>query len=183
MTDFLFHIIVIGGLAVCALKGFYDRLTEQVPSCFGIAFGIVCSYIFRFPVEDYLSAFINPREYGVDGEFVLSNFSCTLIFIIAYSIFYLCTYVLKLFFRILDTGLLDNISGAIFGMIRGAIFISIALNVWLALFPDSRLLKYAMHDDGDIVHEVMLLSPFMLGSENVDELAHKIQLEKAKTIS
>ena len=183
MTDFIFHIFVIGGLALCAVKGFRDKLTEQVPGCFGIAFGILCSYIFRFPVEDYLATFIRPQDYGADGVFVLSNFSCILIFLVAYTVFYICTYVLKYFFRILDTGILDNITGAVFGMLQGAVFISIALNVWLCLWPESRLLKYAMHDDGDIVHEVMLLAPFMLGSESVDELAHKIQLEKAKTIS
>ncbi|MDE5807404.1 MAG: CvpA family protein [Muribaculaceae bacterium] len=183
MADLLYHLVIITALALGTIKGFRERITSQTPSCFGIAFGVLCSYIFRFPAEEIVSSFLKSELTGVDGEFVLSNLSCTLIFIIAYTIFYLCTYVLKLFFRMIDTGMLDNIAGAIFGAFRGAFFISIALNLWLAVSPDSCLLKYAMHDDGDIVHEVMLLSPFMLGSESVDELAHKIQLEEAKYIS
>lgn len=183
MTDLLYHLIVIAVLAFGTIKGFRQRLTTQVPSCIGIAFGILCSYIFRFPTEEMVRSFLKAEAAGVEGNFIISNLSCTLIFIISYTVFYLCTYVLKFFFKMLDTGLLDNISGAIFGAMRGALFISMAYNVWLAVFPDCRLLKYAMHDDGDIVHEVMLISPFFLGSENVDELAHKVQLEQAKTIS
>ena len=183
MIDFLFHIIVIALLVLGVVNGYRERLTAMVPSCFGIAFGVICSYIFRFPVEELVRDFLKNEITGINGEFIVSNLSCTLIFIISYTIFYFCTYILKFFFRILDTGLLDNISGAIFGALRTALFISMAYNLWLAVSPDSRLLKYAMHDDGDIVHEVMLLAPFMLGSENVDELAHKVQLEHAKTIS
>lgn len=183
MTDLLYHLIVIAVLAFGTIKGFRQRLTTQVPSCIAIAFGIVCSYIFRFPTEELVRSFLKAEANGVDGEFVISNLACTLIFIISYTIFYLCTYVLKFFLRMLETGLLDNIAGAIFGVMRGALFISMAYNLLLSVFPDSRLLKYAMHDDGDIVHEVMLISPFMLGSESVDELAHKVQLEQAKTIS
>ncbi len=183
MTDLLYHLIVIAALAFGTIRGFQKKLTTQVPSCIGIAFGIVCSYIFRFPTEELVRGFLKAEATGVDGNFVISNLAVTLIFIIAYTIFYLCTYILKFFFKMLDTGLLDNISGAIFGALRAALFISMAYNLWLSLFPDCRLLKYAMHDDGDIVHEVMLISPFMLGSESVDELAHKVQLEEAKTIS
>ncbi|MDE6297933.1 MAG: CvpA family protein [Muribaculaceae bacterium] len=183
MTDLLFHIIVIGLLTLGAVRGFREKLTTQVPSCFGIAFGILCSYIFRFPVEQQVKSFLVAETTGVDGEFIVSNLSCALIFIVAYTVFFFCTYILKFFFRMLETGLLDNISGALLGIFRSALFVSIAYNVWLSVFPDSRLLKYAMHDDGDIVHEVMLLGPFLLGSESVDELAHKVQLEQAKTIS
>ena len=183
MTDLLFHLAVIIELAAGTIRGFRQRLTSQVPSCIGVAFGILCSYIFRFPAEELVSSFLKAEVKGVDGEFVLSNLSCTLIFILAYTLFYLCTYILKFFFRMIETGMLDNICGALFGAFRGALFVSMALNIWLSVLPESRLLKYAMHDDGDIVHEVMLLSPFMLGSESVDELAHKVQLEQAKTIS
>lgn len=183
MTDLFFHLLVILTLALGTIRGFRHKLTEQSPSCFGIAFGVLCSYIFRFPAEEFVAGFLRSETTGVDGEFVLSNLSCTLIFILAYTAFYLATYVLRLFFRMFDTGMLDNIMGALFGVFRGAFFLSIALNIWLCVNPDSRLLKYAMHDDGDIVHEVMLISPYLLGSESVDELAHKIQLEEAKTIS
>lgn len=183
MTDLLYHLIVIAVLAFGIFKGFRKQFSSQVPSCIGIAFGILCSYIFRFPAEEWLMSFLNGEINSVDGNFIVSNLACTLIFIIAYSVFYLCTYPLKFAFRTIETGLLDSIAGALFGIIRAALFISIAYNIWLALFPDSKLLKYAMHDDGDIVHEVMLISPIMLGSESVDELAHKVQLEQAKTIS
>ncbi|MDE7413847.1 MAG: CvpA family protein [Muribaculaceae bacterium] len=183
MADFAFHIIVILVLAFSTIKGFRDRLSSMTPSAFGIAFGVLCSYIFRFPVEEYVRTTLPYEASSVEGEFIISNISCSLIFIIAFTIFFFSTYVLKYLFKKIDTGLLDNISGALFGAFRGALYISIAYNLFLAVFPDSRLLKYAMHDDGDIVHEVMLISPFLLGSESVDELAHKVQLEKAKTIS
>ncbi|MDE6717903.1 MAG: CvpA family protein [Muribaculaceae bacterium] len=183
MTDFAFHIIVIAALAVGTIKGFRDKLTSQVPSALGITFGILCSYLFRLPVEEYVASTLVAETGHVEGGFIISNISCTLIFIITYAIFFFCTYVLKFFFRMIETGMLDSIAGAIFGVARAALFVSMSYNLFLSLFPDSRLLDYAMHDDGDIVHEVMLLSPFLLGSESVDELAHKVQLDKARYIS
>ncbi|MDE6866352.1 MAG: CvpA family protein [Muribaculaceae bacterium] len=183
MTDFIFHIIVIGALAIGAVRGFRERFTQQIPCWLAIFFALLCSHIFLVPAEDWVAEVLKEECKGVDGEFVLSNLASTLIFIIAFTVFYLCTFILKFFFRLLDTGLLDNVLGALGGMLHAAIFISMAYNLWLSLFPESRLLKYAMHDDGDIVHEVMLLSPFLLGSESVDELAHKFQLEQAKYIS
>lgn len=183
MTDLFYHLVVIIALALGTIRGFRRKLTMQAPSCFGVAFGILCSNIFRYPAEELVSDFLRAETAGVDGEFVLSNLSCTLVFILAYTAFYLATYILRLFFRMLDTSMLDNILGALFGVFRAAFFLSIALNAWLCVNPDSRLIKYAMHDDGDIVHEVMLISPFLLGSESVDDLAHKIQLYQAKWIS
>jgi len=183
VADFIYHIIVIAIMALGILRGFRRKFTGQVPACFGIAFGILCSYLFRFPVEECLYSILPLAPAAPDTYFILSMIGCSLIFFLAYGVFYLCTMLLGMLMKMYETTMLDNIAGAIFGLFRYTLMLSIALNLFLCSFPDCRLLKYAMHDDGDIVHEVMLLSPYLTGSESVDEYAHKVQLEEAKTIS
>lgn len=82
-----------------------------------------------------------------------------------------------------DRTILDNLGGSLFAILRNMLFLSIALNLLVALDAHSVLLRSARSDDGNTVLETMLLSPALLGGENVEELAHKIQLEEAKKIS
>ena len=183
MADLFYHLLVIGIMAYGALRGFRRKFTGQVPFCFGIAFGMLCSYLFRFPVEEYLFSILPLDPEAPQTYFILSNLGCSMIFLFAYGVFYLCTLPLGMVMKMFETTMLDNIAGALFGLFRYSLMLSIALNLYLCNFSECRLLKYAMHDDGDIVHEVMLLAPYLIGSENVDEYAHRVQLEEAKTIS
>lgn len=63
------------------------------------------------------------------------------------------------------------------------LLVSMAYNLILGFDSGSVLLKSMKSDDGNIVEEVMLLAPAVLGCEGPDELAHRIQLEEAKKIS
>lgn len=183
MADLFFHLIVIVIAALGIYKGYRSGFVRQVPALIGLCFGVLCSYIFRFPVEEYISGIMSWERGRVEGGFVTSTISCALIFLIVSTLFRILTTPLKFFLSIFETGMLDKIAGSVLGLFRYALLISLFLNIWLCLDKDSRLLRYARSDDGDIVHETMLLSPWFLGSESIDELVHKLQLEEAKTIS
>lgn len=183
MTDLFFHLIVICIAALGIYKGYRSGFVRQVPALIGLCFGVLCSYIFRFPVEEYISGIMAWEKNKVECGFVTSNVSCALIFLIVSSLFQILTTPLKFFLSIFETGMLDSIAGALLGLLRYTLLVSIFLNILLCFNIDSRLLKYARSDDGDIVHETMLLAPWFLGSESIDDLVHKIQLEEAKTIS
>ncbi len=183
MSDLIYHLFVIVVLVVGIFKGFRQGFTRQVPSCIGLAVGALCSYVFRFPAEEWLEASMPAISQGPCGPFVISTLACSAIFLIAYTAFYIVTYPLSLIFRNIETGMLDAISGALFGLLNYGVMLSLFCNIFVCLFPDCRLMEYARHDDGDIVHEIMLLSPWILGSVSVDDLSHTLQLEHAKSIS
>lgn len=183
MTDLVYHLLVICIAALGILRGFRRRFTRQVPSVIGFSLAAICSYVFRFPVEDWLWAQMPDMATRVEGPFTVSTLACSGIYLLAYNVFRFCTAPLSLLFRKSDTGILDNISGACYGLLRYLMWVAIAYNLIVCIWPDSRLIKYARSDDGDIVHEVMLISPFFIGSENIDELTHRIQLDEASRIS
>lgn len=183
VIDIAFHLGVILVIFFSVIRGYKRGFIRQIPVCIGLCFGVLCSYIFRFPAEEYVASILPWVKGNVEESFVAGTVACAAIYFIASSIFQICTLPLRYVLSVFDTGLMDNISGAIFNLLRMSLILSIVYNLILCFGTDCRLLKYARSDDGDIVHEVMLLAPFMLGSESVDELAHKVQLEEAKTIS
>lgn len=183
IIDMLFHLAVIIVAFWTLLKGYKRGFMRQVPSCIGICFGILCAYIFRFPFENFISSFLHISPDRTDYLFVVSNISCALIYLFTSALFRICTYPLKFVLNVFETGILNNIAGALLYLFKGLLLISLFLNILLCMHPSSRLLYYARSDDGDIVHETMLLAPWLIGSENIDTLVHKYQLEDAKKIS
>ena len=183
MTDLVYHLFVILFLVWGAWSGYRKGFSQMVPSCIGLAVGALCSYVFRFPVEDWITSEFPDLARGSCGEFVVSTLACSSIFLISYTAFFLITYPLALIFRNIETGLFDSVAGAIVGLLKYGVFISLFFNLFVCLFPYCRLTEYARHDDGDIVHEIMLLSPWIMGSVNIDGLQHALQLEEAGHIS
>lgn len=182
MTDIVYHLLVICIAALGIFRGFRRRFTRQVPSVIGFAVAAVCSYVFRFPIEEWLWMRM-PDLNRVEGPFVVSTLACTGIYLTAYCVFRFCTAPLSLIFRKSDTGILDNISGAAYGLLNNLMWVSLVCNIIVCVWPGSRLLKYARSDDGDIVHEVMLISPFFISGDDIDDLTHRIQLDEASRIS
>lgn len=82
-----------------------------------------------------------------------------------------------------DRTILDNLGGAVYSLFKYMMFLSMAYNFIVVLNPGTVLLKSAKSDDGNAIEEVMLLSPALLGGQDVMDLSHLIQLEDAKKIS
>lgn len=183
MVDIAYHLAVIIIAALGILRGFRRRLSRQAASCTGMAIASVCCYIFRDPVREWILANIPAVNFAITGSFVVSTLAGAAIYVAFYNVFRFATAPLSLIFRRKETGILDNICGAVYGLLRYLIWVSMLLNLIVCFKPGSRLADYARHDDGDIVHEVMLISPFFTGSENIDDLSHRLQLDEASRIS
>ena len=61
--------------------------------------------------------------------------------------------------------------------------LSIIYNLLLCINPDSRLMRWQNANDGNIVEEVLALSPALLGGLGAEELSHQVQLREARKIS
>lgn len=175
--------IVIGVAAWGTLRGFRQRFSAQVPSLIGMAFGIVCARMFCEPAEQIITDLWMRNPDPVTYDYAVSNIACGLIYIVAYFLFKFVTMIVGKVLAARQTEILDNISGAILGLVRYMILLSVCYNLILSFSPDSRLLKSASADDGNVVREAMLISPALLGSESVLVLSHRRQLEEAKKIS
>ena len=166
----LYNLIIFAVAALAVVAGFRPGLSRQIPSAIGIAFGVVCARLLAPGLNQVLyGAF--PSVHGqVEQRFVYDTISTAIVFFSVYAIFVTVTGFLG---RILAEGMgtiLDNIGGALFGLFKWMLFLSIAYNLLLALNSRSVLLQSARSDDGNAVEEVMMLSPALLGGEDIEQL-------------
>lgn len=178
-----YTVLVLLTAAVSAVTGFRRGMARMTPAVIGTAFGIISARLLAPGLAGVLyGAF--PMVHGRPEEhFVYDTIGCAIVFFGVYFIFAAVTGFLGNVFKRDDRTILDNLGGSLFAILRNMLFLSIALNLLVALDAHSVLLRSARSDDGNTVLETMLLSPALLGGENVEELAHKIQLEEAKKIS
>lgn len=179
----IYIILVFAVVAVSILWGFYRRLSRQTSDIIGMAFGIICARLLSPAMQQILyGAF--PSVHGkLQQTFVYETVSSAAVFFIIYIIFRFVTMFLN---RIISRGehsIIDNIGGAVFGLFKYLLFLSIGYNLVIASDRDSSLINFMKSDDGNIIEGVLLISPAVLGGENAMELADKIQLEEAKKIS
>ena len=150
----LYNLIIFAVAALAVVAGFRRGLSRQIPSAIGIAFGVVCARLLAPGLNQVLyGAF--PSVHGqVEQRFVYDTISTAIVFFSVYAIFVTVTGFLG---RILAEGMgtiLDNIGGALFGLFKWMLFLSIAYNLLLALNSRSVLLQSARSDDGNAVEEV-----------------------------
>ncbi len=165
------------------MKGFNAGFMRQLPAFIAIAFGAICTHIFMDPgisVARDILPWLRGRE---SEDFVCSTIAVTIIFIVVYGIFRFATSVLGYLARAINTGMFNRIVGALFGLFRGTLWLSIAFNLIVCLQPRGELSSCARSDDGNLAGEVLLLAPAVLGSQDVEDLNHRLQLEDAKKIS
>lgn len=178
----VYHIIPLLVATLAFTKGYKKGFMKQIPNLIGFCFGIICAHIFSTPVEEILRSFLPAFSTHTQGHFFYSVFSRGLTYIIVYRLLSFCTGFLKIIFSS-SPEILGRISGSIFCSVRWVLMLSVVYNMWLGINPRSELLKYAKSDDGNIVEMTMLYGTAILGGDSVEDLAHKLQLEEAKSIS
>ena len=178
-----YHLIALLVFTYSVVRGYRKGVFRQVPMLIGFGLGVICAHLFAAPVEECLRDMFPSVATKPQGEFVYSIFSRGLIYLLVYELFSFITGFLKIFFAPLPKGMLGSLGGAAFMAVRYMLTLSVLYNFLLCWNMDSSLMRYAKSDDGNIVEEVMLIAPAILGGEDVGDLAHRLQLEAAKCIS
>lgn len=183
MPNAVYHVIALLVAALAAVWGFRRGLARQTPAVIGVAFGLVCARLLGPGLVDVLyGAF--PSVHGkVEQKFVYDTLSNAMVFFGIYAIFRTVTGFLGKVMASDDRTILDNIAGSLFGMFKYLLFLSIIFNFMAATNPRGELMRNVKADDGNVVEEVMLLGPALMGGEDALDLRHKLQLEEAKKIS
>lgn len=183
MLNVIYHMIAVGVAGASVVVGFRRGLARQTPAVIGVAFGIVSARLLAPGLDEVLyGAF--PSVHGkVEERFLYDTLSTGLVFFSIYAIFRTVTSFLGKVMASGDKSILDNLAGALFGLFKWILFLSIFFNFICGASEGSDLRRCARSDDGNIAEEVMLLAPTLLGGEDVVDLSHKIQLDEAKKIS
>lgn len=178
----LYHIIPLFVAAYALVRGYRKGIIKQIPKFIGFCFGIVCAHLFSPPVDEALRVLMPSIGTRVEGDYIYSVLATGVVYLFVYGVLDTCTRFLNLIFR-KRPEILGSIAGSLFCLIRYMLLLSVFYNLWLGMRPNSELLRYAKADDGNITELVMLISPAILGGKSVEDLAHTLQLEEAKSIS
>lgn len=165
------------------MRGFHKGFFRQLPLLIGFCFGVVCARLFCDPVMDFIRDLVPSLNSKVECDYVCSSIARGLIFLFVYEIFSIVTAFLRLLFKKSSSGILDSICGMVFAAVRYLLILSIVFNWLLCVHPRGPLLKYAESNDGNIIEEVMLIAPAILGGQSVENLSHTLQLQDASYIS
>lgn len=179
----IYFILVLVLALVGAFRGFRVGLIGQIASVLGVGFGLACAHVFELPVQEWLRDVFPSWQHRVSGEFSYSLAASSLLFLLTFVVFRTIGTVLTAALSLMRVGTLNSLGGSLFTVIEYLLFLSIAFNAFIAMSPRSSLMKTATADDGNIVRETMFIAPALLGCEDFEDLAHKVQLEDAKSIS
>lgn len=183
----MFYPILIIALCLYGLfSGWRKGMVRQVGSLLALAFGVVCARIFGPVLEPALAPVLHtgePGEASPMGVYVLSVVSGSIVFIVVSLALRLLAALLTSLLKVLCLGAVNSILGAVFGLCKWVVILSVALNLWLCITQEKRLLDYCDDGDGNVVETVMSVAPALMDTEGPDNLEHNLQMEEAKTIS
>lgn len=174
-------VIVVGSFAL--YRGYKRGLTGQISGILGFAFAIVFTYLFSKDVAALLEA-SGPSFISFPlPSFIYSVMASAIIYTVVYWVVKLLTNIFRKMLKIMNVGLLDRIFGSFFSLLKYMVGLSLIFNLLLCINPNSALLKYSQHDDGNLISGVLSIAPAILGCVSPDDLSHAIQLIEAKKIS
>lgn len=173
----------MGVALVAVFRGYRHGFVGQTAGVLGVAFGISAARVGAPELYGHIREMFPSWEESVTGTFSYDLLAAGLIFTASCLLFGLVGGVLGAALSVLRTGTLNALAGALFTLLKYLIFLSLGFNALVAFNPRSQLMRSATADDGNIVQGVMLLAPALLGTESVSELAHRIQLLDARSIS
>jgi membrane protein required for colicin V production len=179
----IYQILIV---AICIwgiIRGYRVGFTGQVGAILGIAFGSWTAGLFGGDVGDFLL-----KEVSLIQSFDSPEYTAQ---IVGSSICYGATFLLltavcaplSKILSVLGTGIVNSLTGAIVGLFKYAMLISILYNIIVGLDNDSVLLQYGSQGDGNLAEATMLLAPTLLGCQGFSDLSYQIQLKEASKIS
>lgn len=176
------NIVVCGVIFLAAVRGWRRGFTGQVGAVLGFAFGSVCAHIAAPELSPFIGELL-PDASGVERAYVSSFLTGSVVYVAVYLAASALTRVIASAMNVFQTTLIDALFGSLFSIFNSLLLLSLVFNLILCMKPEGPLLDTAAHGDGNAVGEVLLLAPAVVGSLDVDDLHHAVQIREARKIS
>lgn len=171
LFDLVIIVLAIGGGAVGWRKG----LTGQIGSLGGILLAVI---LCRWFGSDLAESFTSPTD-TAETKMLHSVLSYLLISVVAYSGVRIAAGFARDMFRTLHMTDLNRAGGALFGVFEWLLGLSLLINLWVAVFPNTELrTKHSV-----ITATVMDLGPVVLGSETVSDLMKFAETQRPESLN
>ena len=162
--DFLLIIVVIAA----TIYGYCKGILSQMGALAGVLIGILCCRLFADDVAAYFNSYFVDSTSTKSSSMFLNN-------IIAYIVVFLAAYFgAKLISKLLTTifakvklGVVNRFAGVVFAVVQALVLLSLGLNLWIALFPESELVT---SKKGYADERLVNLAPDILGSDMAKDI-------------
>lgn len=158
----LFDIVCILIIVAGGIYGFHRGAMAQIGSIFGVILGIILCQVFGpMLVNSFVSPSENPESYALT-----TVFAYVVIFALAYFIGRYIGVLLKTTVNAVHLSIIDKVCGSVFTVFEYALALSLFLNAWMSVFPNT-----ALKSNNTRVKEFVInFSPAVLGSPTVKEM-------------
>jgi uncharacterized membrane protein required for colicin V production len=157
LDTILIIIIVAGGF-----YGFRRGISGQLGSLAGTIFGVILCHAF----SDDLAAWFNSPQDNFQTRLLHTVLSYAVIFFATVLAGRLLSATIAKLLDALHLSLLNRVTGAAFTILLYTILLSLLLNIWITIFPDSELKS----TNDSVAQTTLNIGPKVLGSETVREV-------------
>lgn len=172
-------LLIIAIALAAVVTGWRKGLVTKLGRVAGVLAGIVCSRLWAPQVGVWLMGTPDVSD-SADTALLNSVVAYVVVFIAAFLAVTLLCSSLKSLLRLVHVSVLDRLGGVAFTLLEYMLMVSLALNLWVAVFPESTVRTSSTATAGTeiIGTSVLNLAPDLLGSEKVrsllDDTWHKI---------
>lgn len=160
-------IILIVVVVVAAIYGYYKGILSQIGALAGVLVGIICCRIFASDLTTILNDFFLDATSTTDSSrFLNSVVAQVVLFLVGYFGARWIASLMTTIFKKVKLNIVNRFAGAVFAVVQGLVIMSLVLNLWIAVFPESKLMKPST---GVVDERLINLAPDIFGSETAKE--------------
>ncbi|MGC8768685.1 CvpA family protein [Calditerrivibrio sp.] len=139
-------------LLVFTIKGFLRGLIWEI---FRIL-GIILSYLFSFQINPFSMKVL---EFFGFSPAMAKLFGFVLTFLIIFVLVITASYLTKKFFRAIKLGWIDKTGGALFGLLKSAVIMSILLSFVVSISPSSSFTRQLL--SSPVSSRIIAMNPYI----------------------
>lgn len=179
--EVLYQLLTVVALGAGCLIGIRRGITGQLGSLLGAIFGF-CAAAILWPDTAAWVAQAWPSTAGMPPLPMYLPDACALALLYGtlYLLLSMLSPALRVIVRPMGSGPLNKIAGAVWGIFKTAMLLSIFFNVLIGRDHASPLMTAVRHSDGNIATGVMTLAPALVGMPDCEDLAYQVQLMEAR---
>ncbi len=156
-------IVILAVFILSAVMGFRKGLIKQIGSVAAIFIALVACRVFGPQLSEIVLASAGEDTSSMSRycSMILANAA---IYIVVYYAVIFVAHLLKTVTHTLMLGPLDRIGGALVNVIKWFMALSVALNLYITLFPSNKLVEKSHLDSGRPLTWILELAPAAWGA-------------------
>ena len=124
-----FDMVIIVVLGFCVIRGIFRGLIKEMSSIIGVLAGFYAAYTYYMEISKFFSRIISDTAY-------LNILSFLIIFCVIFLLISVLGVAIKYLLNIAFMGWFDRVCGAVFGVVKGILIVSVLFMTFTAFLPN-----------------------------------------------